>query len=88
MEGRADAGTNPARQDQGRYLGQVIWINLDPASGSLRDYLEPAACMLDPFELQNMRCRWRRWLVFNCNWKVAMEAFAETYHVPGRTRSS
>jgi len=22
-------------------------------------------------------------LVFDCNWKVAMEAFAETYHVPG-----
>ena len=30
-----------------------------------------------------MRCRWRRWIVFDCNWKVAMEAFDETYHVPG-----
>ena len=30
-----------------------------------------------------MRYRWRKWLVFDCNWKVAMEAFAETYHVPG-----
>jgi nitrite reductase/ring-hydroxylating ferredoxin subunit len=63
--------------------GGWIWINLDPNSGSLREFLEPAASMLDPFELQNMRCRWRRWLVFDCNWKVAMEAFDETYHVPG-----
>jgi phenylpropionate dioxygenase-like ring-hydroxylating dioxygenase large terminal subunit len=60
-----------------------IWINLDPDCVPLREYLEPAAAMLDPFELHNMRYRWRRWVVFECNWKVAMEAFAETYHVPG-----
>ena len=38
--------------------------------------------MLDPFELQNMRFRWRKWGIFDCNWKVALEAFNETYHVP------
>jgi len=61
--------------------GGWIWINMDPDCEPLRDYLEPAAGMLDPFELQNMRPRWRRWLVFDCNWKVALEAFAEIYHV-------
>lgn len=60
-----------------------IWINLDPACEPLRDYLEPAASMLDPFELENMRCRWRNWTIFDCNWKVALEAFNETYHVAG-----
>src|SRR3546814_4777118 len=39
--------------------------------------------MLDPFQLQNMRPRWRNWTIFDCNWKVALEAFNETYHVPG-----
>ena len=63
--------------------GGWVWINLDPKCEPLRQYLEPAASMLDPFELQNMRYRWRRWLVFDCNWKVALEAFNETYHVPG-----
>jgi nitrite reductase/ring-hydroxylating ferredoxin subunit len=63
--------------------GGWIWINLDPNAAPLREYLEPAASMLDPFELQNMRYRWRRWIVFDCNWKVAMEAFDEIYHVPG-----
>jgi phenylpropionate dioxygenase-like ring-hydroxylating dioxygenase large terminal subunit len=62
--------------------GGWVWINMDPKSTEpLRDYIEPAASMLDPFELQNMRFRWRKWGVFDCNWKVAMEAFNETYHV-------
>jgi phenylpropionate dioxygenase-like ring-hydroxylating dioxygenase large terminal subunit len=63
--------------------GGWIWINMDPAACALRDYLEPAATLLDPYQLQNMRCRWRKWIIFECNWKVALEAFNETYHVPG-----
>ncbi|HEX7750852.1 MAG TPA: SRPBCC family protein [Novosphingobium sp.] len=74
--GRADLGT--VKVDT---WGGWLWINLDPASGPLADFLDPAAAMLDPYQLQNMRPRWRKWIVFDCNWKVAMEAFAETYHV-------
>lgn len=62
--------------------GGWIWLNMDPECEPLRDYLEPAVTLLDPFQLENMRYRWRRWLVFDCNWKVALEAFMETYHVP------
>jgi len=61
--------------------GGWVFINMDPECEPLRDYLEPAASMLDPFELQNMRPRWRRWVIFDCNWKVALEAFNEIYHV-------
>ncbi len=61
--------------------GGWLWINMDPNSESLADFLKPAADMLEPYELHNMRYRWRKWGVFNCNWKVAMEAFNETYHV-------
>ncbi len=82
---------NGALSDERTRLGNVsvdtwagfLWINLDPTCEPLRDYLEPAATMLDPFQLQNMRPRWRFWTVFDCNWKVALEAFDETYHVPG-----
>lgn len=73
------------RADLGRVKldiwGGWLWINLDPESGTLQDYLGTAIPMLEPYQLQNMRPRWRKWVVFECNWKVAMEAFAETYHV-------
>jgi len=58
-----------------------IFICLDPQAKPLQEYLHPAASMLEPFQLQNMRVRWRKWGIFDCNWKVAMQAFNETYHV-------
>lgn len=61
--------------------GGWVFITMNPDAVPLREYLEPAASMLEPFQLQNMRYRWRKWGIFDCNWKVAMEAFNETYHV-------
>ncbi|VWX46581.1 SRPBCC family protein [Novosphingobium sp. 9U] len=75
-DGLADVG-----QVQVDTWGGWLWINLDPEAGPLAEYLAPANTMLDPYQLQNMRPRWRKWVVFDCNWKVAMEAFCETYHV-------
>ncbi|HEX7753512.1 MAG TPA: aromatic ring-hydroxylating dioxygenase subunit alpha [Novosphingobium sp.] len=63
--------------------GGWIWINMDPAAGPLRAYLEPIAALLDPFECEQMRYRFRQWGIFDCNWKVALEAFLEPYHVQG-----
>ncbi|RLT90207.1 MULTISPECIES: aromatic ring-hydroxylating oxygenase subunit alpha [unclassified Ketobacter] len=63
--------------------GGWIWINMDPECEPLRDYLEPAAGLLDQFEFDKMRFRWRQWVVFDCNWKTALEAFMEPYHVEG-----
>ncbi len=61
--------------------GGWLFINMDPDCEPLADFLIPAAKILDPFGLENMRYKWRKWLNFDCNWKVAMEAFNETYHV-------
>lgn len=63
--------------------GGWIFINLDPNCMSLREFLEPAAGILDPFEFEKMRYKWRQWVIFDCNWKTAMEAFMEPYHVAG-----
>ena len=60
-----------------------IYINMDPDSGSLREFLEPAASVLDPFQFEKMRFKWRQWVVYPCNWKTAIEAFMEPYHVAG-----
>jgi phenylpropionate dioxygenase-like ring-hydroxylating dioxygenase large terminal subunit len=63
--------------------GGWIFINMDPNSVPLREYLEPAASILDPFEFAKMRYKWRQWVIFDCNWKTAIEAFMEPYHVAG-----
>lgn len=82
---------NGALTEQSTRLGEVkcetwggwIWINMDPQAGPLAEYLAPIPEMLKPYQLQNMRARWRKWVIFDCNWKVALEAFNETYHVEG-----
>jgi phenylpropionate dioxygenase-like ring-hydroxylating dioxygenase large terminal subunit len=63
--------------------GGWIWINMDLDAGPLREYLEPIASLIDPFEFDRMRYRFRFWGIFDCNWKVALEAFLEPYHVQG-----
>jgi phenylpropionate dioxygenase-like ring-hydroxylating dioxygenase large terminal subunit len=63
--------------------GGWIFVNMNPDCESLREYLEPAASVLDAFEFEKMRFKWRQWVVFDCNWKTAMEAFMEPYHVTG-----
>jgi phenylpropionate dioxygenase-like ring-hydroxylating dioxygenase large terminal subunit len=63
--------------------GGWLFINMDPGAVGLREYLEPAAGFLDPFEFEKMRYKWRQWVIFDCNWKTALEAFMEPYHVAG-----
>lgn len=63
--------------------GGWLFINMDPDCVSLREFLEPAASVLDPFEFGKMRYKWRQWVIFDCNWKTALEAFMEPYHVAG-----
>lgn len=63
--------------------GGWIFINMDPDCGPLREYMEPAASILDPFELDKMRYKWRQWVIYPANWKTALEAFMEPYHVAG-----
>ncbi|MFV8819623.1 aromatic ring-hydroxylating oxygenase subunit alpha [Haliea sp. E17] len=71
-------GLTPVQVDT---WGGWIWINMDADCESLQDYLSPIAGMLDPFEFDRMRYRFRQWGIFDCNWKVALEAFLEPYHV-------
>ncbi len=63
--------------------GGWIYINMDPECEPLRDFLEPAARILDHFEFEQMRYKWRQWAIYPCNWKTAIEAFMEPYHVAG-----
>ncbi len=61
--------------------GGFVWICMDMEGESLAEYLETIPEYLDPFELDQLRFRWKVELHLPVNWKVALEAFMEGYHV-------
>lgn len=61
--------------------GGFVFVNMEPHGESLEEFLNPIQEYLDPFEFQNMRYRWALELHLDCNWKTALEAFMEGYHV-------
>lgn len=64
--------------------GGFVFIHPNPAeAGSLRDYLEPLATEVDKYHLDRFRASMHAEIVIECNWKVALEAFLEAYHVLG-----
>ena len=63
--------------------GGYIYINMDPEAMSLKAWMGRAGEILDHFDLAGMRYKWRQWAIYPCNWKVAIEAFLEPYHVAG-----
>jgi nitrite reductase/ring-hydroxylating ferredoxin subunit len=61
--------------------GGWVFVNMDLNAEPLESWLGDAAKTLAPFHLEKMRYRWRKYMVINCNWKIALEAFNEGYHV-------
>ncbi|MES2258363.1 MAG: aromatic ring-hydroxylating dioxygenase subunit alpha [Pseudomonadota bacterium] len=61
--------------------GGFVFVNMDESAEPLAAYLAPVPEIADCFEFQNMRYRWYKSIRLPCNWKVALEAFNEGYHV-------
>lgn len=61
--------------------GGWVYITMDPDSPPLEEWLAPAKAILDPFDLGGLRYHWRKSTILPCNWKTALEAFNENYHV-------
>lgn len=59
-----------------------VWVNFDPDCEPLEDYLGTMPSWIDPFAMEQMRYKWRRWTHLDCNWKVILDAFLEIYHAP------
>jgi len=59
-----------------------VWVNMDPDCVSLKEYLGPIWEDWQRWEIQN----WRRYVGLTtelpCNWKVVLDNFNESYHVP------
>jgi phenylpropionate dioxygenase-like ring-hydroxylating dioxygenase large terminal subunit len=61
--------------------GGCVWINLDPNARPLLESLDPMPSLLDPLGIDRMRVVWWKATVLEANWKLAMEAFIEGYHI-------
>ncbi|QIG80847.1 aromatic ring-hydroxylating oxygenase subunit alpha [Stakelama tenebrarum] len=63
--------------------GGFIYISMDPDAAPLKQWMGRAGEILEAHELSKMRYKWRQWAIYPCNWKTAIEAFLEPYHVAG-----
>lgn len=61
--------------------GGFVFINMDPEAEPLEKFLDPMPAYCNGFEFEKMRFRWYKSVRLPCNWKVALEAFNEGYHV-------
>jgi phenylpropionate dioxygenase-like ring-hydroxylating dioxygenase large terminal subunit len=86
MDGSFDPSTQKVedlrlRECQVEVWAGMVWINMDLNAGPLADALAPVQTMLDGVGIGHMRAKWWKQVVLNVNWKMAQEAFFESYHV-------
>lgn len=62
-------------------FGNLIFVNFDPEAPTLTEWLGPIAQEWEEFQFDNCRLASRAIFDLDCNWKVAMEANTEVYHV-------
>ncbi|HEX3333420.1 MAG TPA: aromatic ring-hydroxylating dioxygenase subunit alpha [Acidimicrobiales bacterium] len=74
------AGLAPVRV--GRW-GGFVWVCLSPDAPPLEQYLDPLPRLLAPYHLDRLHLRTYLSTVLPANWKVAVDAFNEGYHVQG-----
>jgi phenylpropionate dioxygenase-like ring-hydroxylating dioxygenase large terminal subunit len=60
-----------------------VWINMNPQCETLQEFLAPLPEKFDAYEWELCRMRSYQTIIFPVNWKVAIEAFVEAYHVVG-----
>ncbi|HTV95419.1 MAG TPA: aromatic ring-hydroxylating dioxygenase subunit alpha [Steroidobacteraceae bacterium] len=75
---QADIALKPCRVE---LFAGCVFINLDARAPSLRESVGPMAAALDAYQADQMRAEWCYATVLPANWKTAMEAFMEGYHV-------
>jgi choline monooxygenase len=59
-----------------------VWICLSRETADLKSYLGEIGTELDWFGLEKFETRFRFDLTLNANWKLVVDAFNETWHVP------
>ena len=72
-------GLKPVRAER---FGNLIFLNFDDDAPTLLDWLGPVVDEWQEFQFENCRLVSKHSFDLNCNWKIAMEANTEVYHVP------
>ena len=62
-------------------FGNLIFVNFDADAVTLHEWLGPIADEWQEFQFENCRLAARHIFDLDCNWKIAMEANTEVYHV-------
>lgn len=77
---RADNGLVPIKVETWE---NFVFVNLDPHSGTLHDYLGALVGLAKPLGFGGLQFVERRSYVLQCNWKVYVDNFLDGgYHVP------
>jgi len=75
---KADLALKPCRVE---VWGGCAFINFDDNAPSFRECIGPVADRLEAHGMSKLRSEWWYATVLPANWKTAMEAFMEGYHV-------
>ena len=62
--------------------GGFLFFNMDDEAESLTDFLGVIPSHLDPYRFEEYRLVQDYRLEWDCNWKFAVDQFAEIYHLP------
>ena len=79
--GNLDFSTRGLKSIRCERFGNLIFVNFDSQAPTLLDWLGPIADEWQEFQFENCRLAARHVFDLNCNWKIAMEANTEVYHV-------
>jgi phenylpropionate dioxygenase-like ring-hydroxylating dioxygenase large terminal subunit len=63
--------------------GGFVFVNMDDNAEPLLEFLAPLPAILAGYHFEEMRFRSYRTTILEANWKVALDAFNEAYHVQG-----
>lgn len=76
-----DKGELALRQCRVETWGGCAFINFDDAAPSFRESMGPVLAGFEARKMEKLRAEWWFATVLPANWKIAMEAFMEGYHV-------
>jgi phenylpropionate dioxygenase-like ring-hydroxylating dioxygenase large terminal subunit len=63
--------------------GGWVWFNIDEKAEPLLDYLDVLPQHIAPYRMEDMRTFVNATFLWDCNWKIAVDAFNESYHFRG-----